>query len=136
MASPWAPERAISSGPITVMSASTSVIGCDCRVAVTASDFRFSPSTIEGTPGEVLTLVVSNSSGTEHNVTQKAQDVDVDLADGSTKTFQLTVPISGRLVFVCEYHASRGMAGSVGVSGAPLPSSGPSSAATEDSNPY
>jgi plastocyanin len=106
------------------------------RVAVTASDFRFSPSTIEGTPGEVLTLVVSNSSGTEHNVTQKAQDVDVDLADGSTKTFQLTVPSSGRLVFVCEYHASRGMAGSVGVSGAPLPSSGPSSAATEDSNPY
>jgi len=106
------------------------------RVAVAARDFRFSPSTVVGTPGEVLTLVVSNSSGTEHNVTQKAQDVDVDLADGSTKTFTLTVPASGRLVFVCEYHASRGMAGSVGVSGAPLPSSGASSTATEDSNPY
>jgi plastocyanin len=103
------------------------------RVALTASDFRFSPSTIDGTPGEVLTLVVSNGSGTKHNVTQKAQGVDVDLADGSTRTFTLTVPASGRLVFVCEYHASRGMAGSVGTSGASPPSSGTSD---NGPNPY
>jgi plastocyanin len=104
------------------------------RVALVASDFRFSPSTLDGTPGEVLTVVVSNSSGTTHNVTQKAQGIDVDLADGSTKTFTLTVPASGRLVFVCEYHASRGMAGSVGTVGAPLPSS--SASAPADANPY
>jgi plastocyanin len=107
------------------------------RVDVTASDFRFSPSTIDGTPGEVLTLVVHNGSGTEHNLTQKAQHVDVDLAGGSTKTVTLTVPSGGRLFFVCEYHSSRGMAGSVGTAGAALPSAGSSPSSNDAGpNPY
>lgn len=101
-------------------------------VDVTASDFRFSPSAIVAAPGEVLTLVVHNASSTEHNLTQKAQGVDVDLKDGATRTVTLTVPSSGLLVFVCEYHASRGMAGTVGAPGAAAPSSGASPTAPGD----
>lgn len=125
-AKPTAPQQVNDGGAFDATS--------HARVDVTASDFRFSPSTIDGTPGEVITLVVHNASGTEHNVTQKAANVDVDLAGGGTKTVQLTVPSGGRLVFVCSYHASRGMTGSVGVAGSTLPSSSTSPPA--DVNPY
>lgn len=127
-------STAKSSAPQAVNDGGTVDAAGHAKVDVTASDFRFSPSTIDGTPGEVITLVVHNASGTEHNVTQKADHVDVDLADGGTKTVQLTVPSSGRLVFVCSYHASRGMAGSVGVTGSALPSTSASPPA--DANPY
>jgi plastocyanin len=103
-------------------------------VAVTAENFRFSPSAITGKPGQVLKLVVRNASGTKHNITQEAQGVDEDLDAGATKTVTLTVPASGRLVFVCEYHASSGMAGSIGPAGSAAPSS--SEAATTGYDPY
>lgn len=130
-------STAKSTAPQAVNDGGTVDASSHAKVDVTASDFRFSPSTIEGAPGEVITLVVHNASGTEHNLTQKAEHVDVDLADGGTKTVQLTVPGNGRLVFVCEYHASRGMAGSVGVTGSALPSTGSSpSTADNGPNPY
>lgn len=83
-------------------------------VAVTATNFRFEPSTIVGTPGEKLTLVVRNTSGTPHNVT--GSGVDEDLAPGSVQRVTFTVPASGELVFVCEYHKASGMAGQIGTS--------------------
>jgi plastocyanin len=83
-------------------------------VDVTATNFRFSPSTILGTPGEKLTLVVRNTSQTPHNIV--APGVDQDLAPGSVQRVTLTVPANGELVFVCEYHKASGMAGQVGTS--------------------
>jgi plastocyanin len=107
-------------------------------VALTASDFRFSPSTINGTPGQVLQLVVHNTSQTEHNISQSAQHVNTDLDAGDTKTVTLTLPASGRLVFFCEYHASSGMAGSIGPAGSAPPSASPtsSSGSTSGYAPY
>jgi plastocyanin len=80
-------------------------------VQVTATNFRFSPSTILGTPGQRLTLVVRNTSQTPHNVTAGSAGVDQDLAPGTTQRVTLTVPASGQLVFVCSFHAAGGMAG-------------------------
>ena len=95
-------------------------------VDVTATNFVFSPSVIIAKPGQVLKLVVHNTSTTPHNISQAGQQVNTDLAPGSTSTVTLTVPASGRLVFTCSYHAARGMAGTVGSAGATTqsPSSG------------
>lgn len=93
-------------------------------VDVTATNFRFSPSTIVATPGETVTLVVHNTSQTPHNVT--ASGVNEDLAPGSVHRVTLTVPASGELVFVCEYHKASGMAGQVGPAAAPSSAGTPS----------
>lgn len=95
-------------------------------VDVTATNFKFSPSTIVATPGQVLKLVVHNTSSTPHNLSQAAQDVNQDLDPAATKTVTLTVPASGRLEFTCEYHTASGMNGTIGPAGSALPSSSPS----------
>lgn len=87
-------------------------------VDVSAKNFVFTPAIIIAKPGQVLKLVVHNTSTTLHNVSQPSQHVNSDLAPGATSTVTLTVPASGRLVFTCKYHASRGMAGTVGSAGA------------------
>ncbi|MCW2585545.1 MAG: hypothetical protein JWN55_1061 [Frankiales bacterium] len=99
------------------------------EVAVDAKDYLFSPSSIVARPGQVLTLVVHNVGATKHNVRQDAQHVNADLATGATTRVRLTVPASGRLVFVCEYHAASGMAGSIGPTGTAAATGSPSSGA-------
>jgi plastocyanin len=102
-------------------------------VQVTATDFRFSPSTILGTPGQRLTLVVHNTSQTPHNVTASSAGVDQDLAPGTTQRVTLTVPASGQLVFVCSFHAASGMAGRVETAGSAAASPAPTSPAASSS---
>jgi plastocyanin len=92
-------------------------------VDVTATNFVFSPSTIIATPGQLLKLVVHNTSGTPHNISQTAQGVNQDLDPGSTHTVTVTVPASGRLVFFCEYHHASGMNGTIGPAGSAVPTS-------------
>src|ERR1700756_2529265 len=53
-------------------------------ITVTATNFKFSPSTIVATPGQKVTLVLHNTSSTPHNITQSAQNVNTDLDPGST----------------------------------------------------
>lgn len=93
-------------------------------VDVAATDFRFSPSTIVATPGQVLTLVVHNASGTLHNLSQTGQRVDRNVQPGATVSLTMTVPATGDLIFTCSFHAASGMAGTVGPSTAPRPTVG------------
>ena len=104
-------------------------------VEVTATNFKFSPSTIVATPGQVLKLIVHNTSSTPHNITQSTQNVNTDLDPGSTKTVMLTVPASGELVFWCEYHHASGMAGQIGPS-TTAPGNTGGSSPTPYTNPY
>jgi plastocyanin len=103
-------------------------------VDVTATNFVFTPSTITATPGQVLKLVVHNTTSTPHNISQTAQNINTDLDPGATQTVTLTMPASGRLVFFCEYHQAKGMTGSIGPAGSALPSS--SSSPSSGYNPY
>jgi plastocyanin len=90
-------------------------------------NYVFVPSVLHGTPGQRLTIHLTNSSGTAHNFTLKDQKVNTDIASGVSKTVTITFPASGQLVFTCEYHAARGMAGAL-VAGAGAASPAPSSA--------
>ncbi len=52
------------------------------QLDMTASNFSFDPANLRGTPGQELTILVDNSSGTGHNFSLDAQDLDQDVADG------------------------------------------------------
>jgi plastocyanin len=94
-------------------------------VNVAMTNYTFSPAVLNGAPGQKLTIHLTNSSGTEHNFTLADQKVNKDVKTGGGADVIVTVPASGQLVFVCEYHASKGMKGTV-VAGtgaaSPLPS--------------
>jgi plastocyanin len=93
-------------------------------VSMAMNNFSFSPAVLNGTPGEKQTIHLTNSSGTEHNFTLEDQKVDKDVESGATADVTVTFPASGQLVFVCSYHQSKGMTGTLSVGGA-APSAAP-----------
>jgi plastocyanin len=82
-------------------------------VTVAMNDFAFSPAVLNGAPGQKMTIHLTNSSGTAHNFKLEAQKVDKDVESGTSADVTVTFPASGQLTFVCEYHASRGMKGTL-----------------------
>src|SRR3954469_14352036 len=96
-----------SSGGGNVSSGSTDAVD------MTMSNYAFSPATLNGTPGQKLTIHLKNTSDTEHNFTLEDQKINKDVEDGKTADVTITFPSSGQLVFVCEYHASKGMKGTL-----------------------
>jgi plastocyanin len=99
-----------SSGGVTASGGGTAGGGA---VNVAMNDFTFSPAVLNGAPGQKLTIHLANSSGTEHNFTLADQKVNKDVKTGEGADVVVTVPASGQLVFVCEYHASKGMKGAI-----------------------
>jgi plastocyanin len=90
-------------------------------IEVEADDYYFKPSVLTGTPGQKLAVTVANeSSSTEHNFMLTSQHIDKDIEAGADSTFSVTIPASGVLSFFCEYHAAKGLAGGVAVTGANL----------------
>jgi plastocyanin len=103
-----------SGGSVAAGSAST--------VQMAMNNYAFSPSVLNGTPGQKQTIHLTNSSGTEHNFTLEDQKVNKDVESGKDADVTITFPSSGQLVFVCEYHAGKGMKGTlVAGSGAASP---------------
>jgi plastocyanin len=86
------------------------------------TNFAFSPAVLNGMPGQKLTIHLTNSSGTAHNFTLADQKINTDLPTGKSADVTVTFPATGQLVFTCEYHASKGMKGTlVAGSGAASP---------------
>ena len=77
----------------------------------------FSPTIVEGTAGQKVTLTITNTSNSvKHNFTIESQNINKDLTPGSEVTVTVTFPQSGTLEFFCEYHRSLGMAGELSTS--------------------
>jgi plastocyanin len=76
----------------------------------------YSPTILQGTPGQTVTLKLKNaSSSVPHNFTLAEQSLNVDLKPGTTTNVKVTFPQSGVLQFHCEYHVSAGMIGELKV---------------------
>ena len=86
-------------------------------VDVVMQDDVFAPAVLRGTPGQALTIDLDNTGTQEHNFSLEDQDVDTDVEPGEKATVKVTFPASGTLEFVCEYHESQGMTGSLEVPG-------------------
>jgi len=87
--------------------------GSTDTVELAMTNYAFSPAVLNGAPGTKQTIHLTNSSGTEHNFTLEDQKVDKDVEAGEDADVTITFPQSGQLVFVCSYHASKGMKGTL-----------------------
>ncbi len=84
-------------------------------IAVVAKSFRFSPATLDVTPGQRITFEFENQDEADHNiVSAEAGFSEVVLAGSQRKTIEWTAPSRpGTYTLVCTYH--RGMEMSVTV---------------------
>jgi YVTN family beta-propeller protein len=81
------------------------------EIAVEADDYYFAPTFLHGEPGQPLTLVVENESGTLHNLSIPELQIDQDLPPQARARVQVTLPSSGTVRFFCKLHAAMGMNG-------------------------
>jgi predicted lipoprotein with Yx(FWY)xxD motif len=71
----------------------------------------FEPTFVKGTPGQKITLTLSNESSTLHNFSVPALAIDQDVQSKGEIDVAVTFPQSGVLLFLCKYHTSAGMNG-------------------------
>jgi plastocyanin len=80
-------------------------------ISVEMNDYYFSPTVIKATPGQKLTLKLSNRGTVKHNFTITSQGISRDVSPRETASVQVAVPNSGLIAFSCKYHKALGMAG-------------------------
>ena len=72
--------------------------------------FTFSPSTVTVNQGQAITL--SNVSDTAHTFTVTGQGIDIETMPGKTDKVTIDLP-PGTYPFVCRFHESMGMKGTL-----------------------
>lgn len=72
--------------------------------------FTFSPSTVTVHQGQTITL--TNVSDTAHTFTVTGQGIDIETMPGKTDTVTIDLP-PGTYPFVCRFHESMGMKGTL-----------------------
>ena len=117
-AAPAAPATAGRAQPKTVTIGGVSFADHGTRdvaslrvVKMEADDYYFGPTFLRGKPGQHLRLRIENESGTLHNITIAAQQIDRDILPKKTIELDVTIPASGTLVFSCKFHGPLGMNG-------------------------
>jgi YVTN family beta-propeller protein len=122
-ATPGAPAAAGRAQPKTVTIGGVSFADHGSRdvtslrvVKMEADDYYFGPTFLRGKPGQRLRLRIENESGTLHNITLAAQQIDRDILPKKTIELDVIVPASGTLVFSCKFHGPLGMNGQLAAS--------------------
>src|SRR5205823_3492561 len=83
------------------------------RIAVRMGDDYFRPSVVRAPAGSRVAIALENVGEVAHafDVAGDGQKVDVIVKPGGRGTVRVRVPRTGRLLFFCKLHWSRGMAG-------------------------
>ena len=84
-------------------------------VTVTASDFSFSPDTMEGHATHTMELTLVNEGDVEHSLTIDEMDVDIEAAGGEEAMGTFTPEEIGTFEYYCKYHPDQ-MTGKLEVS--------------------
>jgi plastocyanin len=80
-------------------------------VRVEMDDYYFAPSVIKASPGQKLTLELSNHGTVEHNFSVPSQGISRDVPAKKAASVHVIVPRVGTIAFFCRYHKARGMSG-------------------------
>jgi plastocyanin len=80
---------------------------------VVQSNYQFTPSKPTVSSGD--TIAIENSTpSTPHTFTVDGQDIDVEIAPGSSQDVTIDLP-AGTYPFHCRFHQSQGMTGTLTV---------------------
>jgi plastocyanin len=80
---------------------------------ISQANFSFSPATFTVTSGDTIT-VKNTTSSTQHTFTITGQTVDVTVDPGTSQKVTISLP-AGTYPFICRFHVSRGMTGTLTV---------------------
>jgi plastocyanin len=94
----------------------TKDVSGESSVELEQDNFYFEPTILKGSPGQELTIELSNEGSALHNFSIPDQSIDQDVQPDTKGEATVTLPDSGTLVFFCKYHQSRGMVGALEVS--------------------
>ena len=103
-------QRASAHGEADVAGVSTTVIEMD--------EFFFRPTVLHGTPGQRLTVTLSNQGNSLHDFRIAAEHIDANVEAGTPVTVTVTFPEKGALTFECRYHLLQNMRGELVTGGA------------------
>lgn len=73
-------------------------------LAMSAENFFFSPKEVTGSPGQKLTITVTNTGSVPHNFSIDAQNINETINPGQSKKIAVTFPQSGSVQFYCLFH--------------------------------
>ncbi len=102
-------QRASYHGEADVAGVSSTVIEMD--------DFFFRPTVLHGTPGQRLTVTLSNQGNSLHDFRIAAQHIDANVEAGTPVTVTVTFPEKGAVTFECRYHLLQNMRGELVMTG-------------------
>ena len=104
-------------GPTTTGVASSDAERMDVKgediVEVVMDDEFFKPAILVGTPGQKVTIDLKNEGEAAHTFTVDEELVDEEVQPGDTGQVRITFPESGEAPFICRYHESLGMVGTL-----------------------
>ena len=84
-------------------------------VTVTASDFKFSPDSMEGHATHTIEVTLVNEGDVAHSFSIDDMDVDIEAAGGQEVTATFTPEETGTFEYYCKYHPDQ-MTGKLKVS--------------------
>src|SRR5262245_23486602 len=103
--------KSIALGGVTYTDHGSKDVRNQSKVELEADDYYFSPTFLQGQPGQKLTLVVESDASTLHNISIPALALDKDIPPKGKVQLDVTFPASGVLAFSCKFHAPLGMNG-------------------------
>jgi plastocyanin len=81
------------------------------EIEVELDDFYFGPTFVKGTPGETVTVDLTNEGDAAHTFTSDALGADEEVAPGDSSSVTVTLPADGAVEFHCRFHEGQGMKG-------------------------
>jgi YVTN family beta-propeller protein len=84
-------------------------------LTLTAGDYHFASALLRGGAWLALTLAVENSSGTLHNISVPALQIDQDILPRGNVNVRVTLPPPGVFNLFCKLHEALGMHGQLTV---------------------
>jgi plastocyanin len=81
------------------------------EIELELDDFYFGPTFVKGTPGENVTVDLSNEGDATHTFTSDALGADEEVDPGDSSSVTVTLPADGAVEFHCRFHESQGMKG-------------------------
>lgn len=85
--------------------------GATPTLSMELDDDYFSPTYVQVAPGAKVTVELENEGAMAHTFTIDGQGIDQKVEPGKKAKVTVTIPQSGSLAFLCDFHVKAGMQG-------------------------